>query len=164
MFCPMVIAQHDPKASVHRFTIGSNQSLSWARAKGLFYALCGVSFGIAAGFALQGAWLIFPFAGLEMAALGAALYLCACRTGSVEVIIVRNDAVEVFQGRRRVQRQWRFPRPWVQVRLEPPPHPWYASRLALFSHGRGVEVGRSLNEKERKALARALKAALNDQP
>ncbi|RMD68777.1 MAG: DUF2244 domain-containing protein [Gammaproteobacteria bacterium] len=160
--CPMVIEQHDPQASVRRFVVKPNQALSWTKTKTLFYSLCCVSLGIAGGFCLLGAWLILPFAGLEMAALGIALYVCACRSGHCEVITIGSDAVEVAAGRRRVRQTWEFQRPWVQVRWEKPPHPWYGSRLALFSHGRGVEVGQALNEKERQALARALKAALND--
>jgi uncharacterized membrane protein len=44
----------------------------------VFGALAAVTLLIGAGFALIGAWLVLPFAGLEVMALGAA-FLCRAR-------------------------------------------------------------------------------------
>lgn len=54
-----------------------NCSISPAGLLLVFASLAAVSLGIAAGFAALGAWLILPFAGLEVLLLGAAFWLTA---------------------------------------------------------------------------------------
>lgn len=48
----------------------------------VFAALAALSLGIATAFAALGAWLILPFAGLEVAALCAAFWVTARRAGN----------------------------------------------------------------------------------
>jgi uncharacterized membrane protein len=52
--------------------------MSPAAFAGAFALLAAVTLSIGIGFALMGAWLILPFAGLEVLALGAA-FLCYAR-------------------------------------------------------------------------------------
>jgi uncharacterized membrane protein len=156
----MVQARRDPDGSTSEFVIRPNASLSWQDAKTFFATMCTLSMGIALTFYLLGAWLILPFAGLEMAGLGAALYYCAYRAGRVEVVTIHAGVVEVAKGRGKLTERWTFPRHWAQVSLEAPSHEWYASRLRIVSHGRGVEVGGCLNEDERRGLAGELMQAL----
>ena len=53
-------------------TLKRNCSISPAGLAGVFAALACVVVAIGAGFAFVGAWLVLPFAGLEVLALGAA--------------------------------------------------------------------------------------------
>lgn len=156
----MVRAERDPEGSNYQFVIRPNSSLSWHGNKAVFAAVFVVSMGIALMFSLMGAWLVFPFAGLEMLALAAALYYCACRAERLEVVTIRGDDVEIAKGRTQVTEHWTFQRHWAQVKLEIPRHAWYASRLKITCRGRGVEVGSCLNEDERRALAGELKRAM----
>ena len=57
--------------------IRPNCSLPWRGTVRFYLGIVIVSLGIAAAFAMKGIWLILPFAGLEMVALGAALYIVA---------------------------------------------------------------------------------------
>jgi uncharacterized membrane protein len=143
-----------------RFLIRPNASLSWHDAKAVFAATCTASAAIAAALCRLGAWIVLPIALIEMAVLGAALYCCACRAAYRELITLREAEVKVAKGRRRVDERWSGQRHWVQVRLVAPRHEWYASRLWLVSHGRGVELGSCLNEDERRDLADRLRSAL----
>jgi uncharacterized membrane protein len=156
----MVLARRDPDAANWQFVIRPNRSLSWRETKVFFALTCAVSFTIATVFTALGAWLVFPFAGLEMLALGGALYVCALRAACYEVVTIRSGDLEVAKGRRRVTERWVVPRPWAQVRLEPGRHGWYPSQLRIVSHGCGVEVGGCLSEEERRSLAADLKSAL----
>jgi uncharacterized membrane protein len=56
----------------------SRNSISPAGFAGALALLAAVTLAIGAGFALAGAWLILPFAGLEVLALGGA-FLCRAR-------------------------------------------------------------------------------------
>jgi len=104
----------------------------------------------------MGLWLVFPFAGLEMLALAAGLYVCACRGHECEVIVIDGDKVEVAWGRRRPERRWELQRSWARVVLRRYARGRRPSRLTIRSHGREVEVGARLNEEERERLARDL--------
>jgi uncharacterized membrane protein len=56
----------------------SRSSISPAGFAGALALAAAVTLAIGAGFALVGAWLVLPFAGLEVLALGAA-FLCRAR-------------------------------------------------------------------------------------
>lgn len=56
----------------------SRNSISPAGFAGAFALLAVVTLAIGAGFALVGAWLVLPFAGLEVLGLGAA-FVCRAR-------------------------------------------------------------------------------------
>lgn len=120
-----------------------------------FLALALVCWGIAIGFALKGAWLILPFAGMEVAVLAWAFLHVAQHAGDCERIAIRDDALEVERiDGRRVERT-QMNRHWTQVVLQPGAHHG-ACRVALRAHGREVEIGRFVNDSERLELARRL--------
>ena len=62
-------------------TLKRNCSISPAGLLCVYAALGSVSLAIGIGFAIQGAWLILPFAGLEVVALAVAFFVYARRIG-----------------------------------------------------------------------------------
>ena len=118
---------------------------------------------VAIGFSLMGAWMIFPFAGLEMLGLGIVLYICACRAANCEVISINNERVTVSKGRYQPKESCEFQRTWARVWLRRSGINWYPSQLLIRSHGREVEVGGFLEEDERQKLAEALAKVLHQQ-
>ncbi|MEN8130541.1 MAG: DUF2244 domain-containing protein [Pseudomonadota bacterium] len=159
----MIAQQPRPNPVQSRFVIRPNRSLSWRGNLLFFWVMVSISFGIAGAFTLMGYWIVFPFAGLEMAVLGIALYLCAMRMTRYEVICVENDAVEVIVGRHKPEHRYRFNRHWVQLILSPPKAWGHSSRLLFRSHGRELEVGSCLSNTERQQLAKALERSLRQQ-
>lgn len=122
----------------------------------LFYGTIGVVL------ALQGAWLVLPFSGLELLALIAAFYVNALGGQQREVISVAPDALRIRRGRRGPQAEWRMHPYWTRVLLVQDPRGWYPSRLLLRSHGRSFEIARELHGRERESLAHELRAVLRD--
>jgi len=121
-----------------------------------FYAgMVIVTFGIAIIFAVNGAWLILPFAGLEMLVLGIVLYVVARRNASWQAISVNSDSVEVI-GHGRSREKHSFQRAWATVVHERPRINGHPSRLLIRSHGRSLEIGDCLGESEKAYLAREL--------
>ena len=143
-----------------RFVIRPNRSISWRGTKRLFLAMVLLSMVIALSFGAVGFWPVIPFAGIELLALGTALYLCARRCHWSEVVSVRRYCVEVEKGRHRPEERWLFPRVWANVVLLHPCYQQHPSRLVIRSHGREVELGAFLNEWERRALAKDLRQAI----
>jgi uncharacterized membrane protein len=160
----MVTEDCDAGRSNCRFVIRPNRSLSDRGALVFYSGISAVTLLVAAWFVSLGLWVVLPFAGLELLALGIALYLCLVRSTQCEVVSVRGDTVEVCKGRRSLQESRAFHRGWVQVTLEAPLHRWYPSRLILGSHGRKVEVGVFLTQEERVALAGALQRVILGNP
>jgi uncharacterized membrane protein len=141
-----------------RVLIRPNRSLSpWGMVV-LFMGMAAFALIIGIGFSLVGAWLVLPFAGLEMAVVGTALYWLYRHAEDHDLVVVGVDRVRVI--RHRAGRDWQdeFQRYWVRVTLER--HRWYPSRLKIGSHGRFVVVGADVNEEERRALSARLNEAL----
>ncbi len=111
-------------------------------------------------FALHGFWPVLPFAGLEIAVLGIAFYLCLVRSQRQEVVSVNANVVTVEKGWREPQDHWECPRAWARIRLVRSPINWYPSHLSVAFQGEQVEIGSFLNEKERCSLAMELQNAI----
>jgi uncharacterized membrane protein len=128
-----------------------NNSLSSTGRIFVFAFLFIVSVGIAGAFAILGAWLILPFAGLEMLGLYLAFRYVDRHAADFERIAIAGDRVQVEQFEAGRAMSYEFNRCWAQVVASPG-----GGRLALRSHGREVEIGHHMNDDERLALAREL--------
>lgn len=133
--------------------IAPNCSLRPRSAALFFASICSVSFAIAGFLALRGMWPVLPFAGLEMLVLACALRLSMRRRFWSQTIRLTEERVQVeTRNGSRVQ-QIEFTRHWARVKLRDADFRLHPSRLLIESHGRTCEIGRFLNEEERRALA-----------
>jgi uncharacterized membrane protein len=132
-----------------------NNSLSSTGRILAFGVIFVVSIGIACAFAVLGAWLILPFAGLEMLVLYGAFRYMERHASDYERIVIRADTICVeFRDAGRA-RSHELSRYWAQVVVSRD-----GARLALRSHGREVEIGRHLNGEQRLSLAREIGSEL----
>ena len=138
------------------FVVMPNKAMPWHQLIWVYSVMASFTIGIALGFFSQGLTLVLPFAGLEVVALGAALYISAWRGGVKEVISVTGDKIRIEIGHDSPEQRYELNRVWAQVVLQCPWNNWYPSRLFIRSHRRQVEIGRFLNEAERQGLAREL--------
>ncbi len=138
------------------FVLRPNIGLYWRTTLRVYVLVVIVSLTVATSFALAGYWPILPFAGVELLALGAALYVTARRGRYREVVRVGEHRIEIEKGYRGPEETWVFDRTWSEVVLDPPEHQWYPSRLVIRSRGDSVELGAFLTEPERKRLGREL--------
>ena len=120
----------------------------------VFGSLAVFSLIIAAGFAVVGAWLVLPFAGVEIAALGMAVRMVLLRAGDFECLAFRGDRILIEIRERGLAQQFEFHRGWAQlVTGETGP-------VVLRSHGRTVKIGRYCGEAGRRMLTRELRNRL----
>lgn len=159
-----MVVQTNESDSRIRFVVRPNRSLSWHQLQGFFALMVCVTMGIAVVFAMLGFWPILPFAGLELVALGAALWLCARAGCEIEMISVDPERIEVQKGPRNNgpswQPIWQTQTAWAQVRLQPARIAWYPSRLVIRSHGTEIQLAGFLNDNERQQLAGELQRAI----
>lgn len=133
-----------------------NCSLSPRQLALIFGSLVAVSLTIAGAFAWSGAWLVLPFALIEVSALGVAFVVHARHASDYERIVLSPESltVEVSRADRLVHAQC-VPG-WTRVE--------YAGRrrelIGLVTSGRRIEVGRFVPESDRRGLANELRTQL----
>lgn len=128
-----------------------------------YFSLCfiaSVSFGIAVVFAWFGAWLILPFAGLEVGLLVWAFRQLACHADDYEKITIGDDRLLVESRDAEVVSRHEFNRHWARVVAVSDSSG--ARHIALRSHGRQVEVGKCLTPDAREALMKELRIHLSN--
>jgi uncharacterized membrane protein len=136
-------------------TLKRNCSISPSGLACVFFALAAVVLVIGAGFAIAGAWLILPFAGLEVLLLGGAFMLQARHAADYERIALESGrlSVEVSEGE-RVERYDMDAR-GVRVEVE-------GTRVTVGDARRRLELGRHLDEQSRMRFGAELKKRLRN--
>jgi len=153
----MVSVNQFKSSDSFRFVLSPNCSISW-RELVLFYIFtCVVVLAVGVFFTLQGLWLVLPFSGLEMLALGFALYLTSRKVYRKEVITLDRSRTRVEKGVQQIDRSWEFETPWIRLIDEQTGRPDRRRRLAIGAHGNYVEVGEFLDKSEKDRLAFQLK-------
>lgn len=153
----MVKITKEDSADSFRIVLSPNCSISW-RELVLFYLFtCVIAIAIGLFFTLQGMWLVLPFSGLEMLALGIGLYVTSRKVYRKEVITLDPNRTRIEKGVKRVTQSWEFKTPWVRIIDEPRGARDSARRLAIGMHGAAVEVGSFLANSEKDELAFKLK-------
>ncbi len=134
-----------------------NQSASWRSNLYVLLALAVPSLGAAIGFTFLGAWPILPFAGLELLALGSALYYVNWKLQYRHVITVSEDSIRIDKGHYHPRQSWQFSRQRTGLTVVPEKHPWDSPELAVHDRQQSVSVGEFLNREEALALLALLR-------
>jgi uncharacterized membrane protein len=141
------------------FVARRNNSLS---SRGRFLvlgSLAVVVLAISLGFALNGAWLVFPFAGLDILVVYLAFRYVEQRAGDYECIAVHGDHIVIESQHRGKTDRFEINRHWAQVTFVEASGA-QRGRLLLRSHGKEVAFGVHLTGEQRAAVARRLKEHL----
>lgn len=129
-------------------------SLDWRLLYLVFGSLALFSVLVATAFAFAGAWLVIPFAGVEIAGLGVAAWWTFRHSGDFERLAVDGDRILVEIRERGQSRQFEFNRCWARLVTGK------SGSVALRSHGREIAIGRFCGEEGRQELARELRSRL----
>ena len=144
-----------------RWLLKRNCSASPRQLALVFASLVAVSFLFGVVFAAHGLWLVLPFVGLELLAVGLAFLCYGRHAADCERIEVGAQALTVERvdgGRRRC---WSLPPGWTRVEVARSGQGWMGRvRLFVAARGERVEVGRHLPDERRLRLAEDLRRAL----
>lgn len=121
-----------------------------------------LSLAIALSFFSVGLWLVLPFSGLEVLAVGIGIGYTLKRLQGYEWIVVTDREVCVLQSQSGKSRRYEFQRYWTQVRLENGSSRLQPHRLLIGSHGRFVEIGREFIDEDRENFAARLNEAIRN--
>ncbi len=144
-------------ASGFTVVLKRNCSISPAALARVFALMAVVTLGIGAGFAAAGAWLVLPFAGLEIAALAAAFLVNGRHAADYERIELLGSrlTVEVAEAERTVRRSSDARAARVRVDED-----GWRRRVRVAAKGWELEIGRHLCDEARAGLAAELKRRL----
>jgi uncharacterized membrane protein len=133
-----------------------NGSFAPRRMFAVYLSLCALVLAIGFAFWARGALFVLPFAGIELAAVGAALFVYARHAADRERLLLRAGrfSVEATVGGRTEAVD--FAPAWVRVE----PRRGDGSLVELSGEGRRIAVGRFIRPAQRRALADDLRAAL----
>lgn len=156
----MVIVDKDKRQRVQRIIIIPNRSISWPLLVRIYLFTCIVSFSIALLFTFLGFWIVLPFSGLEMLALGAGLYITNRKIYRQEVISFVNGRVKIEKGCQYPDESWEFDRHWLRLNVQKTGALQEKTLLYLGSHGNFVEIGSFLDESEKESLVFELNTSI----
>ncbi len=138
------------------FELRRNMSITPRQLMGAYALLCLISLAVAVGFWSQGITVVGLFTGLELLAVGVALWVVARHTRDRETITLTNRELSVEQFYGQAVARTAFRAEWVRVE----PVADDGSLVELSGEGRSVRVGRHVRPELRVALAQELRRAL----
>ncbi|WP_226703032.1 DUF2244 domain-containing protein [Microbulbifer elongatus] len=139
--------------------LAPNQSLSMAGNLWVFISLVAVSLGISVAFALAGAWMVIPFAGLEVLLLGVLFGYVYMEGTRREVIQISDERVVLDTSRGSLKRpvyHTEFDRESLAVLVRMGPSPTEPSSVTFTGPEGCLEIGEFLTDAEKAALVEKL--------
>ena len=151
---------------VNQIILKPNNSLSPEGTVKVLMALFVIVLLVSIGFSLIGAWLVLPFAGIEIVALAYAFYSVYLHSNDYESITIVGDEVIVEKKNDKDLTMMIFQRYWAQISVRDVMQgSGKVSKRGLFisSHGKEVEFGKYfINDGQRTMFARELREKLRN--
>ncbi|SDV48243.1 DUF2244 domain-containing protein [Chitinasiproducens palmae] len=148
------VERHEPaEVALKEWLHKRNCSVSPSQLLRFYLSLVLVSLTIAAFFAVRGAWLVLPFAGLELLGLGVALLIYARHAVDYEYIRLSPNRLVVERMSADRLSHFEFNPRWVRIEPESSP----GAGAALSYAGRTFEVGLHLPLETRACFAGELR-------
>ena len=145
----MVKIENNSEDGIYRILLRPNQSTDWKSSLIFISIIAFTCLTIGIGFALAGATMILPFAGLEILFVATCVYLVMKQTYKQEVITLTKEKLTIAKGAGKIDQEWEYFRMWSFISVERPEHPWYPAHIIVSSKGERVPIGDFLNEDEK---------------
>jgi uncharacterized membrane protein len=123
-----------------------DRSMSWQQNRWLVAVLGGFTLVVALFWTMVGAWVILPFAGIEVLALYLGLHYVSWKLHLCQVVRIDADKVTVEEGHNFPRRSWQLERPGTAIAIVTPAHPWDAPGILLYDRKHQVELGSFLSK------------------
>lgn len=136
--------------------LSPNRSMSWESNKRILWVLFFVNMTIAAAWSVMGAWMVLPFAGLEVLCVGIGMYYVSWKLSFKQIIVINADSLVLQTGVYFPKQEWRWQLSNTLLLRKPNKYRMSAPDLFLKHLNDKVEVGEFLNRKEKKDLRQHL--------
>ena len=125
-----------------------NRSASWMQTKWFLALISFFVFTIALGWTFAGAWVILPFAGIEVGLLCLLMYKVSQSTYQQQVIVVSDDVIEIQAGYKSPSRCWQLVKEQAHLKVKEGNHPYDPHGLYVADDTRSICVGHFLNRED----------------
>lgn len=153
----MIKIKQSPLTTI--ITLTPNQSASWKETKTMITCMVILVMVIALGWTLSGAWIILPFAGLEVGLFAYFMYR-VCKQGFAQQIITISDNLVLIESgiqRREVARTYN--RNQLSFEVTETERDWHLPDIVVCLDNYRLSIGEFLNQDDRMLLKDALKNA-----
>lgn len=140
-------------------TLTPNRSATWQHTKIMICIMVAVVMIIALAWTFMGAWVVLPFAGLEVGLFAFLMYKVSKFTYSQQVIRVAPHKVTIEWGIQKVEERHEFSRDNLYVYYWEADEGWHLPRISLSQAHNKVEIGSFLNLDDREKLKTQLEQA-----
>lgn len=125
-----------------------NRSATWQQSKVLVIIIGIFVLTIAIAWSFVGAWVVLPFAGLEVGLLAFFMHKVCRKTYKKQVITIAPDQITVQVGIETPQKVWKFDTRATHISVVEPEHSMDKIKIHLtYSNGK-IEVGEFLNQQD----------------
>ena len=125
-----------------------NRSATWRQTKWVVATIGGVSLCIGVFWALKGAWVILPFAGLEVLLLAYFAHRVCYHNYHQQVIYIEPDLIRVEWGYYYPKKHWTFQRDHSEFQINRPAHSLSPAAIIIRDKDRGLRLGSFLNTED----------------
>jgi uncharacterized membrane protein len=146
------MVEFETHKDIKRLVITANRSMSWQANKRILAFMFCVNMSIALAWAAMGAWMILPFAGLEIALVGLGMYYVSWKLSFKEIIIIEADSLILQKGVYLPKQQWDWQLRNTTLIKQPSRYRMSPPTLFLRHLNQTVEIGAALNQSEKKEL------------
>ena len=146
--------------SNYLITLSPNSSLTGIYRIIFLASISFICVGIATVFYFFGAYLILPFAGIEIAVLLIAFYISFKWSSRKELIYISQEVVKIEKGIHKAEYLWEEFRTFTSFQIEKDANK--SLRLSFRSKGDDVIVGDFLNEDDKNILINEIRNIIDE--
>lgn len=140
----------------HQLILSPNRSMSWQTNKKILIALFCVNLSIALAWTAMGAWMVLPFAGLEVFFVGLGMYYVSWKLSFKQIITIGTDSLTLQKGVYFPKEEWNWHLSNLTLLKKPSNYRMSAPTLFLKHLNETVEIGDFLNRGDKKILRQQL--------
>lgn len=129
-----------------------NKSMSWETNKKILAVIFCVNLAIALTWTAMGAWMVLPFAGLEVFLVGLGMYYVCWKLNFKHIITIQAESLVLQKGVYFPKQEWHWQRGDTVLVKTPSRYRMSAPTLNLKHLREEVEIGDFLTRKEKKQL------------
>lgn len=136
----------------HTLLMTPNKSMTWETNRWILLVLFLVNMSIGIGFAMMGGWLILPFAGIEVALVGAGMYYVCWKLNFKHIVTVEAESLVLQKGVYFPKQEWHWQKSNTQLLRVPSHYRLSAPTLYLKHLNEVVEIAEFINRDEKKEI------------
>lgn len=136
----------------HLIVLSPNRSLTWEANKKILFAMFLVNMVIGLSFAAVGAWLILPFAGLEILLVGIGMYYVCWKLNFKQTITIEAESLTLQKGVYFPKEEWQWQTSQTHLLKQASRYRMSPPTLFLKHLNQRIEIGEFLNRTEKKEL------------